>query len=569
MKKILYSIALAACCVGTMTSCSDFLDASNKSNVTDKQTFATKEGFNSLVNDAYQHLQNVYAAPLFTSCFSAGTDMYADGRNKMNEALNTYEILTPENEDITDLYTYLYSGIRAANSVSYYAQTAQVDEKTKGQLVGEARVLAAYEYYLLVNNFGGVPIMKGFLTTAGTGYPKSSAADVYAYIISELEDVIGKNVLQASTATKGGGRISQETAKAILAKTYLSAAWDLNKQEYFSKAATLADEVIAGRRLTTPFAELWKADGSGDDNAEFLWDVEYDLATANNTTSGGTEWSGYYCNYLGGNEDPIKATTSSYVPTLYALHCFKKGDLRYDATFMKELPDMNKGNAAGTGYWTWYKNGESLKGYPVVRYYSAWYETDADFDSWKAKDPTNRTNTYRIPMDSQTKEAQNMNGKDMEYYDNQSLVCGSSPCKKFDDCQTATTEKNTCYRDIHIITLPEMYLVAAEAYLKAGDNPKALARLNEVHQRAGLSALTGTITIDDILDENACENFGNEARWMDLRRTQTLVTRCTKYNHEMGDKAAQYIGKKLLRPIPQAAIDANDKLTLADQNPGY
>lgn len=569
MKKILYSVALAACCMGTMTSCSDFLDASNKSNVTDKQTFATKEGLNNLVNDAYQHLQNVYAAPLFTSCFSAGTDMYADARNKMNEALNTYETLTPENTDIKNLYTYLYSGIRAANSVSYYAQTAQVDDKTKGQLVGEARVLAAYEYYLLVNNFGGVPIMKDFLTTADTGYPKSSSEDVYAYIISELEDIISKNVLQASTATKGGGRISQETAKAILAKTYLSAAWDLNKQDYFSKAAALADEVIAGRKLTTPFAKLWKADGSGDDNEEFLWDVEYDLATANNTTSGGTEWSGYYCNYLGGNEDNIKATTSSYVPTLYALHCFKKGDQRYDATFMKELPDINKGNAAGTGYWTWYKNGESLVGKPVTRYYSAWYETDADFEAWKAIDPANRANTYRIPMDSQSKEAQNMDGRDMEYYDNQQLVYGSSPCKKFDDSKTAKTEKNTCYRDIHIITLPEMYLVAAEAYLKAGDNPKALARLNEVHQRAGLSALTGTITIDDILDENACENFGNEARWMDLRRTQTLVTRCTKYNHEMGDKAAQYIGKKLLRPIPQAAIDANDQLTLADQNPGY
>lgn len=569
MKKILYSVALAACCMGTMTSCSDFLDASNKSNVTAKQSFATKEGLNNLVNDAYQHLQNVYAAPLFTSCFSAGTDMYADARNKMNEALNTYETLTPENTDIKNLYTYLYSGIRAANSVSYYAQTAQVDDKTKSQLIGEARVLAAYEYYLLVNNFGGVPIMKDFLTTADTGYPKSSPEDVYAYIISELEDVISKNVLQASTATKGGGRISQETAKAILAKTYLSAAWDLNKQDYFSKAAALADEVIAGRKLTTPFAKLWKADGSGDDNEEFLWDVEYDLATANNTTSGGTEWSGYYCNYLGGNEDNIKATTSSYVPTLYALHCFKKGDQRYDATFMKELPDINKGNAAGTGYWTWYKNGESLVGKPVTRYYSAWYETDADFEAWKAIDPANRANTYRIPMDSQSKEAQNMDGRDMEYYDNQQLVYGSSPCKKFDDSKTAKTEKNTCYRDIHIITLPEMYLVAAEAYLKAGDNPKALARLNEVHQRAGLPALTGTITIDDILDENACENFGNEARWMDLRRTQTLVTRCTKYNHEMGDKAAQYIGKKLLRPIPQAAIDANDQLTLDDQNPGY
>jgi hypothetical protein len=181
----------------------------------------------------------------------------------------------------------------------------------------------------------------------------------------------------------------------------------------------------------------------------------------------------------------------------------------------------------------------------------------------------NRANTYRIPMDSKTKEAQNMDGKDMDYYDNQQLVYGSNPCKKFDDSQTASNQKNTCYRDIHIITLPEMYLVAAEAYLKAGDNTKALARLNEVHQRAGLAALTGTITIDNILDESACENFGNCARWMDLRRTKTLVERCTKYNYEMGDKAAQYIGEKLLRPIPQAAIDANDQLSSADQNPGY
>lgn len=129
--------------------------------------------------------------------------MYADARNKMNEALNTYETLTPENGDIKNLYTYLYAGIRAANSVSYYAQSAKIDDALKNKLVGEARVLAAYEYYLLVNNFGGVPIMKDFLTSAETGYPKSSAEEVYDYIISELEDVISQNVLEASTATKG------------------------------------------------------------------------------------------------------------------------------------------------------------------------------------------------------------------------------------------------------------------------------------------------------------------------------------------------------------------------------
>ena len=29
------------------------------------------------------------------------------------------------------------------------------------------------------------------------------------------------------------------------------------------------------------------------------------------------------------------------------------------------------------------------------------------------------------------------------------------------------------------------------------------------------------------------------------------------------------IGKKLLRPMPQAAIDANELMSAEDQNPGY
>lgn len=360
-----------------------------------------------------------------------------------------------------------------------------------------------------------------------------------------------------------------EAAKGLLAKTYLAAAWDLGQNEYFTKAAQMADQVIANRSLTTPYASLYKADGSGDDNAEFIWDVEYDLATATNTTSGGHDWSTEYCNYLGGSEDPIKATTSSFVPTLYAYHCFEKGDVRYDVTFMNELPDVNKGNSENTGYWTWYENGESLKGKKVVRYYKAWYQTDADVEAWRAEDPENRADTYIIPMDSVTVEAQEMSGKVMDYYDAISMVFGSVPCKKFDDAQTASSQKNTDYRDIHIITLPEMYLVAAEAYLKAGDTQKALARLNVVRNRAGLADAT-TIDIDVILKERACEFFGNSPRWVDLRRTQKLVEHNNLYNHDLEGTAEKAIGQKTLRPIPQAAFDSNELLNPdTDQNPGY
>ena len=56
---------------------------------------------------------------------------------------------------------------------------------------------------------------------------------------------------------------------------------------------------------------------------------------------------------------------------------------------------------------------------------------------------------------------------------------------------------------------------------------------------------------------------------MELRRTGKLIEYNNLYNPNLLGTAATAIGEKLLWPIPQAAIDANDQLTSADQNPGY
>ena len=464
-----------------------------------------------------------------------------------------------------DLYTYCFNGIRAAYAVKYYAAGAAVSDDLRNKRVDEGRVIAANFYYILVNTFGGVPLIKEYVENIETGYPKASAEEVYTYIIEELEAVVTANHLESSTATLGGGRASMEAARGLLAKTYLAAAWDLGKNEYFAKAGQYADAVINNRSLNTPFANLWKADGSGDDNEEFIWDVEYDYASANNKVDGGHPWSSFYCNYVGGNEDNGKATTSSYVPTVHALEYFAKGDVRYDVTFLKELPKIDKGFDS---YWDFYKdNKESYVGYEILRYYPAWYETDEDIAAWRAIDPENRAGTFILPMKENTYDPQNLNNAPMTYDQFVLQVYGGSPCRKFDDSQTALYSNATDYRDIHIITLSEMYLVAAEAYFKAGDD-KALDRLNEVRRRANLSPET-SIDIDKILKERACELFGQGSRWMDLRRTQKLVEYNNLYNPQLQGKAQTAIGQKLLRPIPQSAIDANDKLTPADQNPGY
>lgn len=552
------------------SSCNSFLDVENRSNVVDKDFFSTETGFESLVNNAYVSLRNIYTDNYY-NYYCTGTDMYCDGRGQLDDGMHEYMTLTPENTNVKDLYTDCYKGIRAANAVKYYAQFANIDDNLKNKRIDESRVIAANYYYLLVNTFGGVPIVKEFVTESDLGYPKSSLEECYTYIITELEDVIKNNYLEATTAEQGGGRVSMEAAKALAAYTYLAAGWDLDKKEYFAMAAGYADQVIDGRSLITPFADLWNSDGSGDDNYEFIWDVEYDFDSANDKTSGGHNLSAYGGGYLGGNEDNNKYNITSYLPTLYALHCFEPNDIRYEVTFMKALPNIKAGSEYS--YWSWYENTEiPLLGIPIERYYSAWYETEDDIEAWKNIDYENRKDVYVIPMAEISKEPQNMTGEDVNYYDMVTqYTYGGAPVKKFDDRVSIPMSKsaNTNYRDIHIYTLSEMFLVAAEAYMKNDDLINASDRLNEVRKRAGV-ATKSSVDIEDILAERVCELYGQGTRWIDLRRTNTIVEHNNLYNPQIAGMAAQYIGEKEYRPIPQDAFDANDLLDpMVDQNPGY
>ncbi|MGP1622291.1 RagB/SusD family nutrient uptake outer membrane protein [Bacteroides heparinolyticus] len=587
-KKLLYTACLAGTCI--LTGCDSFLTPDNKSSVTDVDYFATAPGFQSLVYDAYAQLSNIYNSDNVATYFNSGTDLYQDGRNDIEAALHRWSNFTPENGTVKTFYTDCYDGIRSCLAIGYYAPSAIVSDDVKQKAIDEGRFVKALFYYLLVNNYGGVPLITEYASSAIKGYPRATAEQVYTYIIDELKEIIGNNKLAASTATRGGGEASIEAAKALLAKTYLSAAWDLNKADYFNEAARYADEVINGRSLTTEFSDLWAADRSGDDNAEFLFDVEYDYDSTHDQTIG-NRWQSFYCGYYGGAEEGMKYGASAFIPLMHTLKYFEPGDKRYDATFMKTLlvkkawnPNNGfKENGMPIGdYFAFYANGKTAKGKMVGVYYPAYWECDAiSVAAWRAEDPENRANTFIIPQNNLTAEMEPMSNyiKDLkdfpdgviakyDFTEAQRMSWTVSPCCKFDDSKTAQYTAGKSFRDLHVITLPEIFLVAAEAYLKINNNDKALARMNALRTRAGLSAATH-IDIDAILKESACESFGNGYRRMDLRRTGKLVEYNNLYNPHLIGSAETAIGKKLLWPIPQAAIDANDLLNANDQNPGY
>ncbi|RZK87039.1 MAG: RagB/SusD family nutrient uptake outer membrane protein, partial [Hymenobacter sp.] len=151
--------------------------------------------------------------------------------------------------------------------------------------------------------------------------------------------------------------------------------------------------------------------------------------------------------------------------------------------------------------------------------------------------------------------------------------------KKFREANVPYSDDNKGVRDTYVFRLAETYLIASEAYLKAGDMAKAVQYYNVIRTRAGK---TGTnpatnlaykdelkatsITIDNILDERARELFGEELRWYELKRTGKLLERGKLYNKELA-KFNRLQSFNLLRPIPQTQIDLNR----GDfpQNPGY
>ncbi|NJK95781.1 MAG: RagB/SusD family nutrient uptake outer membrane protein, partial [Bacteroidales bacterium] len=123
-------------------------------------------------------------------------------------------------------------------------------------------------------------------------------------------------------------------------------------------------------------------------------------------------------------------------------------------------------------------------------------------------------------------------------------------------------------RDAIVMRLAEMYLIKAECQLYTGGD--AMATINELRTYRAKSGtdntLAGTATIETILDERAVELCGEQQRWFDLKRTKTLVARVQAYNAQA---SANVKSHHLLRPIPQAQLDAVTNKSDFMQNDGY
>lgn len=252
----------------SMGACSkSLLTETNRSTFT-AAYFQTAAGVQSGLTALYQNLRQEYGGYYLSACEN-GTDEYTYGNSADN---NQKDIdLTPGiGAGITSstcrsdvLWNAMFTNINTANGIIQYGTAAGV----ASSLTSEARFFRAFDYFMLTQTFGGVPLDLGagelkFNTSAVTTSVRNTVPDVYTKAIFPDLDTAIANLPTTSRLT---GTVTKTVAELYLAKAYLTYGWWLenpnsiptypaadrtdpaghNAQWYYQQAYTVAVNAIA------------------------------------------------------------------------------------------------------------------------------------------------------------------------------------------------------------------------------------------------------------------------------------------------------------------------------------
>ncbi len=225
---------------------------------------------------------------------------------------------TPSAISFSEVWISNFEGIgRATYALKFLPD---INTPDRDRFIGEAKLLRAYFYFNLVRTFGGVPKIDNVLQSEvdiETASTRASAADIYAYIESDLNDAITK--LPVNVAAAENGRVTRGAAQALLAKVSLY-------QKKWAQAKAMADAVIASGQysLLTDYSKIWRE--AGEFSSESIWEVNAIGTTPNK----GIE--GYFVVQAPRGDNGLGWGFNT--PTQDLVNAYEPGDVRKAATIM-------------------------------------------------------------------------------------------------------------------------------------------------------------------------------------------------------------------------------------------
>ncbi len=594
-KSIKYILAAGLVCCGlstTMTSCNSVLDEQPRSQF-DPTYFNTKAGIEGGLTSLYAHLRYFYGNGYYLNTLETGTDEYTYGQsadgNFKDADLSGVGSVTPTSTVAGGAWGTLFSNINTCSGVIENGEASGMD----AALLAEAYFFRAFDYFILVQTYGGVALDLGagelkFNTSPIRTSVRNTVPEVYTKcIFPDLEKAVAdlpENPRMTGTATKN-------LARLYLSKAYLTYAWWLENpnniptypettrdagqaQSYFQKAYDTAKAAIDNPgpyALQPTFYDVNLA--QNDRNSEIMLYADHDEDEKYGNGGSGYGWGSggspenfaYWMETWNYTEMTAKAASGAVInpiqrEAVQALgrpwtrmapiadnfmaggvweDAVKAIDSRYDATFTLRY-HTNWQKSGSTEPYVIGANGEKV--YPNDVYFSWVPESEDSKINYTGADGklgfgemAGRPD-FVVAVNHISRKKYPINWKLGIYRtDNDgglgSKVNGGSP------------------RPWNVAKFSELYLLAAEAAVKLGKNEDAKKYVNVLRARAGkqtfsqndnkavsvdksaemVAATPATITIDFILDERSREFWGEGYRWFDLVRTQKWAERASTY----------------------------------------
>ncbi|MCB2379845.1 RagB/SusD family nutrient uptake outer membrane protein [Hymenobacter sp. BT635] len=207
--------------------CTDLLDEEPRSIYT-PEFFQTERGVNGGLTSMYAHLRYIYGDAYFYNATLTGTDEVTYGRDADENFLamdfSGRAVLNSNNSRADRLWTAAFPNINTANGI---IKNASAVPSISPALVAEARFFRGFDYFMLVQTFGGVPLDLGagelqFNVNAYRTSVRNTVPEVYTKaIFPDLLQAVAD--LPATPRVIGGA--TKTVARLYLAKAYLTYAW--------------------------------------------------------------------------------------------------------------------------------------------------------------------------------------------------------------------------------------------------------------------------------------------------------------------------------------------------------
>lgn len=303
MKKYLIVILI----ITTLFSCEKFLQE-EPVGVLSYSYYETEQGIEALIKSCYHALRYKTGGETTYGFYEYGTDEYMKGaewrEQYAKDAFNDYTgELNSADWDLNEFWNHYYNGIDRCNVAVDKIPLVEggtgimKDQEGKNIRMGEVRFLRAYFYFMLVQQFGAIPLTLEPSSGLELEWERTPVAEVYEAIIDDLKFAV-ENCTEEQIDY---GRVIKDAARHILAKVYLTRASSTvddvnnandyrggNRQEDLTAAVALIEDIESSglkHSLVPDYADLFKE--GNEINAEVIFSIQFNQDEGLNGTGQG------------------------------------------------------------------------------------------------------------------------------------------------------------------------------------------------------------------------------------------------------------------------------------------